>query len=77
MAKSTQRRWRPQFSLRAFLVFCLLVGGHVAWLSHTYHEYQAEQRLIQALAKRTQPGTVMTVAIDGETVSSVGGDLLM
>lgn len=71
MANPHRRKWRFQFSLRTFLLSCLLVGGPVAWLSHAYHEYQAEQRLIQAMAARTPPGTVMTVEIDGETISSL------
>ena len=76
MAKSLRWRLRPRFSLKTFLLVCLVTGGLVGWLSHNYREYQTEQRLIQHLAKRTQPGTMMMVSVDGKTVSLVGGRMM-
>ena len=69
---SKRRCWLPQFTLKTFLLFYLLVGGGVAWVSHSYSEYLAEQRLIEALTKRMSPGSLMTVATNGETTCLVG-----
>ena len=76
MNKTRKRNWRPQFSLRTLCLFCLLVGGPVAWLSHSYHEYLAEQRFIDTFATRTPPGSVVTVTTNGETTSIVGRSLM-
>ncbi len=72
MTKTRSRKWRLQFSLRAFLALCLCVGGPVAWLSNSYHEYQVEQDLLVAAATKLPPGSAMTVATNGETVSMAG-----
>lgn len=72
MSQSSKRRWLPRFSLKMFLLFNLLGGGGVAWVSHSYGEYLAEQRLIEDLTKRVRPQSSMTVATNGETTRRVG-----
>lgn len=73
MSQPPKRLWRPRFSLKTFLLFCLLSGGGVAWVSHSYREYVTEQKLIETFAKRLPPGSLITVDTNGHTTSLAGG----
>lgn len=57
-----RRRWVPQISLRMFLLAWLVLGGGVAWVSHSYYEYQVEQAVIAELTKTAPAGTVAVVS---------------
>ena len=76
MSQPSKRRWLPRFSLRTFLLFYLLGGVGVAWVSHSCGEYLAEQHLIESLTKRLPPGSVMTVDTNGKTTILVGRTLM-
>lgn len=66
MSQSKRRRLL-RFSLRTFLLFCLVCGIGVGWVSNNYHEYLAEQRLIEDLSMRRAQRSVVAVATNGKT----------
>ncbi len=72
MPRLSNRRWRPRFGLKTFLMFYLLGGAGVAWVSHSYSEYRAEQQLIRKLAERLSSSNLLTVATNGKTTCLVG-----
>ena len=51
MAQVTKRRWIPRYSLKTFLLFCVVVGSGTVWVAHSYHEYLSEQKLIRPPVK--------------------------
>jgi len=53
-------------------VFSLIAGGLIAWLSHNYREYQAEQRLIAEITKSVPQGGVVSLTTNGEYTSLAG-----
>ncbi|MGI9472669.1 MAG: hypothetical protein ACR2NZ_14105 [Rubripirellula sp.] len=67
MSQRTKRSWKPRFSLKVFLLACLMIAVAVAWISQSYREYVAEQRLIDVLTRGRAANSMMTVATNGET----------
>ena len=59
MSKSSKRRWRPRYSLKTYLLVCVLVGSGVVWVSHSCHEYLIEQSLIETLVQNTLSQALM------------------
>ena len=76
MSHTYKIRWLPRYSLKTFLLFYLLMGSGVAWIAGSYSEYLAEQRLLEALAERMPPGSMMRVNTNGDT-SYLAGPVLM
>ena len=64
------RRFR--FSLKTLLLFYVLGGCGIAWLSHSYSEYLAEQKAIDSLSTKTAQKMVMTVTGNGKVTSRTG-----
>ena len=75
MSHPTKRRWRPQISLRAFLLLCVLVGGTVGILAQSYHQYVSEQRLITKIRDRMS-GNSLTVTTNGDEAYIAGSPFM-
>ena len=76
MAKTRRRSWKLRFSLKAFLLVCLVSGVGVGWISQNYREYLVEQQLIESLTAEVAPGSLVSVATNG-AVNSYGGMVVM
>jgi hypothetical protein len=72
MPQRSKRAWRPQVSLKTFLLCCLLGGCLAGWVSQSFHTFLGEQKIIESLTKRMPPGSLFTVAINGNSTCLVG-----
>ena len=52
MPRPRKRNWKLRFSLKTLLVFCFALAIGIGWLTNSYREYLAEQKLISALMER-------------------------
>lgn len=66
------RRWRLRFSLRTLFLFSLLLSGLIAWLSHNYRQYAAEQRLIESITSSMPKGSVVSRTTNGDFETLIG-----
>jgi hypothetical protein len=67
MPRNPKQPWKPRFSLKTFLLACLVSAVAVAWVSQSYKEYLAEQQLIEVLTQGLSSSSVLT--INGEARS--------
>lgn len=75
MVRLPRPRLKLRFSLKAFLVVCLVSGIAVGWISRTLREYQEEQHLIDRITQSRPPSTVLSIATNGNFQSF--GQILM
>ena len=72
MPRSSRSYLLPRFSLRTFLLICLVATGGVAWFSHNYRAYVAEQKVIEKLTKSGIPGGYVSVSTNGQPTTLAG-----
>ncbi len=76
MLLNLKRPWRLRFSLKAFLLVCLVSAFAVAWVGESYNDYVAEQKLIKDLTTSVTSSSLLTIATNGNSSSYGGGVVL-